>query len=821
MDSSEEKKYSSQEEESASQGGRIEIGDLYTSGGKVVAFDEIPHGALLELPLLELRNNVLFPETLLPVMVGRERSKLLLRDLDPAKPLIAVVAQRDEEVQDPKAKDLYRLGVLAEVQFPDEEHQPGAPLMLRGVCRFKIKRFVSVEPYFRVLGELVGDYADFSGQAEREEEFRQSLLRLYDLWVIFTARVGKMKTMMSGWDNALAMLPHYRFFVNMLAVHLELPVDAKQSLLKYQYPDRVGALHFILEREIAALNIRKDLQEKASSQIEAQQREYILRQQLNLIQQELGEDDPDANELAKLKAKAKKLKWNKDTQVVFDRELERLGRMNSMAPDYSIQLSYLEFLTDLPWGKFSTDNYDLTRAEEILNEDHFGIEQVKERILEYLAVLKLKNDLKAPILCLWGPPGVGKTSLGKSVARALGRKYARISLGGVDDEGEIRGHRRTYIGAMPGRILQNIRKVKTSNPVFILDEIDKLSSSRMGDPASALLEVLDPEQNTSFSDNYLEVDYDLSHVLFITTANDISQIPVALRDRMELIELTGYLLEEKVSIGQRFLIPKQLQAHGVKRSQFSISDELLASVIKHYTQESGVRKLDQVIAKLIRQQARKIANGEEFSKELTPEDVRVRLGIETYSEEAYSGETPVGVAIGMAWTSVGGDILYVESSLSEGKGTLSMTGNLGEVMKESTEIALQVIRARAVAWGIDPQVFSKTDVHVHVPEGAIPKDGPSAGVTMVTSMLSSFTRRKPLPGVAMTGEITLRGKVLPVGGIKEKILAAKRANIGSIILPSENRKDIEEIKQDYIQGLKFTYIDTVDQLLEAALGEVE
>lgn len=808
---------------------RDELGDLVGFPGEVVnrtlksvrlgeiEFDgNLPLGVTDEVPLLELRNNVLFPHAVTPVIVGRERSLRLISELPSESPYIAVVAQRDSDMADPTAKDLYRVGVLAKVHHVEAggDEEVGSSLVLEGVCRIHIEEFVAETPYFRVRYEAMPERRLAEDTPEEHHKFEERFQHLMETWKEYNAKVSsyKMRANVTPGSEGRS----YDIFVNMLSVHLDLPVHSKQELLECNtYIERVEFLSDLLAHQLAVATVQREIQDMTKSHMEAQQREYILRQQLDTIQRELGEEDAESGDIEQLLKKAARLRWGKETQEVFTRELKRLERMNSMAPDYSIQLSYLQLMVDLPWGKFSKDNYDLERARCILDEDHFGIEPVKERILEYLAVLKLKNDLKAPILCLWGPPGVGKTSLGRSIARALNRKYARISLGGVDDEGEIRGHRRTYVGAMPGRILQNLRKVKTSNPVFILDEIDKLSVSRMGDPASALLEVLDPEQNTHFSDNYLETEFDLSHVLFITTANDISTIPIALQDRMEMIELTGYLTEEKVQIAKHYLVPNQLKEHGVRKSQCKISDALLEKVIQEYTRESGVRKLDQTVAKLVRQQAKKIANEEEFNRTLTQEDVRTRLGVPPYQEEIYQGETPVGVAVGMAWTRVGGDILYVESSLSSGKGTLTMTGNLGDVMKESTTIALQVVRSHASVWSLKEVDFSTIDVHVHVPEGAIPKDGPSAGVTMLTSLYSSFAGKAPKSGMAMTGEITLSGRVLGVGGIKEKILAAKRAKIYTILLPTENKKDIEEIKEDYVEGLDFIYVKNVEELMSA------
>lgn len=767
------------------------------------------------IPVLELRNNVLFPYAAVPVYVSRPRSVSMVESLSDGS-YVGVFAQKELDVEEPKVEDIYPVGVLARVGKRIRTKDSRIQLILEGRVRIQLEEVVSSEPYYQIRYRCIPERSIADELPLGRSQLDEMLNRVSGMWMEYE-RMNHQVPSFTSYDFVSAPAMVNMAFVNMMCVAGGFPVNAKQQLLEDgDYGNRLDHLRKLLDGSMVLRRVQQKISDRMRDQMETQQREVILRQHLDAIQKELGEDDSENDDIEELVRKASRIKWSSETREVFDRELQRLSRMNSMAPDYSIQLSYLELMVDLPWNKFSKDNYDLDRARRILDEDHFGIEQVKERILEYLAVLKLKQDLKAPILCLCGPPGVGKTSLGRSVARALNRKYARISLGGVDDEAEIRGHRRTYIGAMPGRILQNLRKVKTSNPVIILDEIDKLGSSRMGDPASALLEVLDPEQNTTFSDNYLETEFDLSHILFITTANDTSTIHPALLDRMELIELTGYLMEEKVQIAQRFLIPKQVKAHGLRKTQFKMSDELLESVISHYTRESGVRRLDQTLAKLIRQQAKRIASEEKYNRTLTAEDVRTRLGMERYLEDRYTGSTPVGVSIGMAWTSVGGDILYVESSLSEGKGKLTLTGNLGDVMKESAHIALQVVRSHAQAWKLDASSFGQTDVHIHVPEGAIPKDGPSAGVTMLTSLVSSFGQRVPRPGVAMTGEITLSGRVLPVGGIKEKILAAKRCNIFKIILPVENQRDIAEINAQYIEGLEFTYVGSVDELMGVA-----
>ncbi len=761
------------------------------------------------LPLVELRNNVFFPKTVSPISIGRSRTRRLVKELSEDESLVAIVAQRDPKEDVPGVEGLYDVGTLAIVHRVIDMPDGHITLLVEGIRRISVVEVVQDDPFFVARCEDMPE-VPLSETIENEVERNAKMHLLAEeaksyFSEAFPPGVGPVES--------IARMQNPVMLMNFIAMQLNINTRDKQELLAVAtLEERVLGLLQLISMEVMAMELREEIQQRTKADMEQQQREFILQQQIRTIQDELGEGDDDDYE--KFEAAGKKLKLSKATREAFNRELQRLRKLNPMAPDYSIQTAYLQLFTELPWGKFTKDNYDLQRAKEVLDEDHFGLEKVKDRILEFLAVLKLKNNLKSPILCLYGPPGVGKTSLGKSVARALGRKYARISLGGVHDESEIRGHRRTYIGAMPGRIVQNLRKVKSSNPVFILDEIDKLTSSPMGDPASALLEVLDPEQNTTFHDNYLEVEYDLSHVLFITTANDISSIPAALRDRMEMIEMTGYLMEEKVAIAQDHLIPKQLEEHGVKPEQFAIGNDLLERTITEYTRESGVRKLNQELARMVRHQARFIAGGETYNAQLTLEDLRASLGTPRFLKEVYDGSSEIGVAVGMAWTQVGGQILYVESSLSPGKGKLTITGSLGNVMKESTTIALQLIKARQEELGIAGDMFESHDVHVHVPEGAIPKDGPSAGVTMVTSLVSSYTRKPPKAGIAMTGEITLRGKVLPVGGIKEKILAAKRASLGHIVLPADNRKDIEEIKEMYISGLEFSYVENVNQLLD-------
>lgn len=772
--------------------------------GVTLSMPDIPD----ELPLIELRNNVCFPYTVMPIAIGRERTKRLVKALEGDSPLVVITSQKNPSAENPSRSGLYPIGTLAKVR--QSISLPGqTALVVVGLARVRIEAFLQTKPYFKVhVTPLPETNANF--KSDDISIKLAELKRLADKYAELSTESGPFLST----STAIAGMNTFPiFFINTLASLFEIPLERKQEALECDsYEDRID---FLLEQVtylLKGMQLRHEIQKKTHAELEKQQRDFMLQQQIKTIQSELN--DGEQNDAEVFIKKSKHLRLTKSAREVLDREINRLSQMNSAAPDYAIQLSYLQLFTDLPWGVYSKDNHDLDHARQCLEENHFGLENVKERILEFLAVLKLKRDLKSPIICLYGPPGVGKTSLGRSIAKALGRQYARISLGGMHDEAEIRGHRRTYVGAMPGRIIQNLRKVKTANPVFVLDEIDKITSNMMGDPASALLEVLDPEQNKSFYDNYLEVEFDLSNVLFITTANDISAISPALRDRMEMVEITGYLLEEKVAIARKHLIPKQLEAHGVAPQQFKISDELMQKVIEDYTRESGVRKLDQTIAKLVRQQAKRIAMNTPFNVELTQKDIVERLGQAKFLNERYKDQTTVGVAVGMAWTQVGGDILYVESSMAKGKGSLTLTGNLGDVMKESATIALQLLRRMSERLHLTVD-FQTTDIHVHVPEGAIPKDGPSAGVTMVTSLLSTLAGVMPKVGVAMTGEVTLSGRVLPVGGIKEKILAAKRADINEIIMPAENRKDIEEIKPEYIEGLHFTYIGSVDDLIRA------
>jgi len=784
----------------------VEVVTLFTEDEGDFPAKQVPS----TLPILALRNTVLFPGVVLPITVGREKSTRLIKSLAKNKRILGAVSQVNAKIEEPEIKDLFTLGTVARVLKVLEMPDGSTSVILQGLHRFQVNEFLTSEPFFTASVTVLSD--DPTNQKDREFKALIGSIKDFALKVISLS-----PNMPQEASFAIKNIDNNYFLINFICSNIELPATDKQQLLeKNDLKSRSILLLEFLAREIQLLEIKNDIQNKVRSDMSQQQREYFLHQQMKTIQDELG-GNPVEQGIEEFKELASKKKWSKEVAAIFDRELTKLSRMNPMAADFSVQHNYVQFIVDLPWNEYTKDSFNLKKAEKILDEDHFGLEQVKERILEHLAVLKLKGDMKAPILCLHGPPGVGKTSLGKSVARALNRKYARISLGGLHDEAEIRGHRRTYIGAMPGRIIQNIKKVKASNPVFILDEIDKVGKDFHGDPASALLEVLDPEQNSTFHDNYLDIEFDLSRVLFITTANNISSINPALRDRMEMIEVSGYIMEEKVEIAKRHLIPQQIANHGLKKNQLTIPTEVLEEIIRGYTRESGVRTLNQRIAKVVRNVAKKIAFGEEHPTVVNIDDIRKVLGVPKYLKDTYLDNELAGVATGLAWTETGGEILFIETSLSKGKGTLTITGNLGEVMKESAIIAQQYIKANCDTLKLNPDLFGQWDVHLHVPEGAIPKDGPSAGITMVTSLASAYTQRKVRKGIAMTGEITLRGKVLPVGGIKEKILAAKRAGVSEIILSKDNEKDVSEIREVYIKGVKFKYVEYIGEVLDYAL----
>lgn len=764
------------------------------------------------LPILPLRNTVLFPGIVLPITVGREKSIKLIREAYKKNKLIGTITQRNPNINEPESKDLYKIGTLAQVIKILEMPDNSTSVIIQGKRRFIINEITTTNPYIKAKVSL---YPDIKTE-EGDKEFKAITSSLKDL----SLRIIQLSNNIPQEAGfAIKNIENSTFLINFVSSNSDIKAEEKQQLLETtDIKKRAVRLLELLTRELQMLELKRDIQSKVKVDIDQQQREYLLHQQMKTIQDELG-GNPIDQELQELEKKAKKKKWAKEVESAFRKELDKLQRLNPAAGEYSVQLNYLYTLLELPWNEFTRDNFDLNRAKKILNEDHFGLEKVKERILEYLAVLKLKGDLKSPILCLVGPPGVGKTSLGKSIARALNRKYTRVSLGGLHDEAEIRGHRKTYIGAMPGRIIQNLKKAKSSNPVFVLDELDKVGQDYHGDPASALLEVLDPEQNSTFYDNFLELEYDLSKVMFIATANTLSTVNPALRDRLEVIEVSGYTMEEKVEICKRHLISKQMKAHGIKKNVIEFPDSVMEYIIENYSLESGVREIDKTLASIIRNIAKQIAFGEKIEKKLTVEMVHKILGAPRYIKDKYQGNEYAGVVVGLAWTAVGGEILYVETSLSKGKGTLTLTGNLGDVMKESAVIALEYIKSHCESFGIDPEVFEKWNVHVHVPEGAIPKDGPSAGITMVSSMVSAFRQCKVKKNIAMTGEITLRGKVLPVGGIKEKILAAKRAGINEIIMSKENKKDIAEIEPIYVKDMNFNYVENISEVIELAVTQ--
>lgn len=763
------------------------------------------------IPILPLRNMVLFPGVALPVIIGRPKSMRLIKEAVHKKSLIGVVCQKEMGTEDPILEDLYTTGVIADIVRVLEMPDGSTTVILQGKKRFELNELTETDPYLSgkitVLEDTKPDKTD--------REFEALISTIKDLTIKMLGAVAEPpRDLIFSIKNNKNVL----YVVNFSCSNIPSGSAEKQQLLLIgDLKERAYRLLFILNREYQLVELKASIQMKTHEDINQQQKEYFLQQQIKTIQEELGGNINEL-EIKELREKASRKKWPAEVAQVFEKELRKLERLHPQSPDYSVQTQYVQNIVNLPWNEYSKDNFNLSHAQKVLDRDHYGLEKVKERIIEHLAVLKLKGDMKSPIICLYGPPGVGKTSLGRSIAEALRRKYVRVSLGGLHDEAEIRGHRRTYIGAMCGRIIQNIQKAGTSNPVFILDEIDKITNDFKGDPASALLEVLDPEQNNAFRDNYLDIDYDLSKVMFIATANNLNTISQPLLDRMELIEVSGYIMEEKVEIAAKHLVPKQMDVHGLKKGSVKFPKKTLQVIVEAYTRESGVRELDKKIAKIMRKLARKVASDEPIPTSIKPEDLYEYLGAVEYSRDKYQGNDYAGVVTGLAWTAVGGEILFVESSLSKGKGSkLTLTGNLGDVMKESAMLALEYIHAHAAQFNINEELFENWNVHVHVPEGAIPKDGPSAGITMVTSLVSAFTQRKVKKNLAMTGEITLRGKVLPVGGIKEKILAAKRAGIKELILCKENEKDINEIKPEYLKGLVFHYVSDIQQVVDLAL----
>lgn len=763
-----------------------------------------------DLPILPLRNMVLFPGVVIPITAGRDKSIRLINDANNGSKIIGVVAQKDENVEEPSAADINTVGTVARILRVLKMPDGNTTVILQGKKRFEIDQVTSENPYLTAAIKEVNE----TRPDKTDAEFHTIVESIKDLAIQI---IKESPNIPSEATFAIKNIESDSFLVNFVSSNMNLSVKEKQDLLSNN-DLKARALETLryMNLELQKLELKNDIQSKVRFDLDQQQREYFLHQQMKTIQEELGGVNHD-QEIEEMRQKGRAKKWNEKVSTQFDKELAKLQRMNPQVAEYATQRNYLELLLDLPWNEYSTDNFDLKRAEKILNRDHFGLEDVKRRIIEYLAVLKLRNDMKSPILCLYGPPGVGKTSIGKSVAEALGREYIRISLGGLRDEAEIRGHRKTYIGAMPGRIIQSIKKAGTSNPVFVLDEIDKLTSSNQGDPSSALLEVLDPEQNSEFYDNFLELGFDLSKVMFIATSNNLGSIQPALRDRMEIINMTGYTIEEKVEIAKKHLLPKQLKEHGLTSKHLNIGKKQLEKIVVGYTRESGVRGMEKQIAKLVRGIAKSIAMEEEYNVKVTDEDVLRILGAPRMERDKYENNDVAGVVTGLAWTSVGGDILFIESILSKGKGHMTMTGNLGTVMKESATIALEYIKANAEQLGISPEVITNYNVHIHVPEGATPKDGPSAGVAMLTSLVSTFTQKRVKKHLAMTGEITLRGRVLPVGGIKEKILAAKRANIKEIIMCAENKRDIDEIKPEYLEGLTFHYVREMSEVIKHAI----
>ena len=762
------------------------------------------------IPILPLRNTVLFPGVIIPITIGRDRSIRLIKDAEKGNKMIGVVAQKDFDTELPDKDDLHKVGTIANILKMLKMPDGNITVVIQGRKRFNIDEMMQNEPYFKAKITELKEIKPIAN----DEEFSALVSSVKDLSLKI---IDLSPNIPSEAAIAIKNIKNSSFIINFVSSNMNISLSDKQLLLEeIDLKKRAISALELLTKELQMQEMKNKIQSKVQTDLDKQQKEYFLNQQMKAIQEELG-GNGSQKEIDEMRLQASKKKWNEDIGKAFDKELKKLQRMNPSMSDYAVQRSYIELILELPWNDVTKDNFNLDKARDILDRDHFGLEQVKERIIEHLAVLKLKGDMKSPIICLYGPPGVGKTSLGKSIAESLERNYERVSLGGLRDEAEIRGHRKTYIGAMPGRIIKSVKKAKSSNPVFVLDEIDKVARDNHGDPSSALLEVLDPEQNETFHDNYLDLDYDLSKVMFVATANSLSTIQPALRDRMEIIEINGYTIEEKVQIAQKHLLPKQLKLHGIEKTQFTLENKIIEKIADQYTRESGVRTLDKMISKLIRNVAKSIAMNQRYSHSPKSNEIEKVLGAPKFDRERVNDNSVAGVVTGLAWTSVGGDILFIESSLSRGKGKLSVTGNLGVVMKESITIAMEYLKSHALSYNLDSDVFEKWNVHVHVPEGATPKDGPSAGITMFTSLVSSFTQRKVKEKIAMTGELTLRGKVLPVGGIKEKILAAKRSGIKEIILSKQNKKDILEINSKYIKGLTFHYVDKLNEVIDIAL----
>ena len=762
-----------------------------------------------EIALLPLRNTVLFPGVVLPITVGRDKSIKAVNDAYRGDKLIGVIAQKDSNVEDPEVKDLEKIGTVARIVKMIKMPDGGTTIIIQGKSRFLVEAITGEDPYFKAKIQKLEEE-----ESPKDEDFNAYVANIKDLAADIVQLSPNIPTEAS---IILRNIENPSFLIHFVSSNLNTDIKDKQRLLELNHiRERADLLMQLLQKELQFAELKNKVTTKTRTELDKQQREYFLQQQLKSIKEELG-GDSNSQEIKEMQKKAEAKKWPQAAKDMFKKGIEKLERMHPSTPDFSVVYNHLDLMLDLPWEDYTEDHYDLKKAKQTLDHDHYGMNKIKERILEYLAVLKLKGDMKSPILCFIGPPGIGKTSLGRSIANAIGRKYVRLSLGGLHDESEIRGHRKTYIGAMPGRILQSIRKIKSSNPVMILDEIDKVGNDMRGDPSSALLEVLDPEQNNTFYDNYLEMEYDLSKVLFIATANNLQNIQPALRDRLEIIDLSGYAVEEKMEIAKRHLVPRQKELHGLKNTNFKISDKVLEKIIQDYTRESGVRELDRQLASIMRYQAKELAMYEKVKTSLTPDDMEVILGKARYSNDLYKTANMAGVAVGLAWTYVGGDILFIETSISDGKGELKLTGNLGNVMKESASTALTYLQSNAKKYKLDPKFFEKKNIHIHVPEGAVPKDGPSAGVTMMTAIASAITGKRVKPFLAMTGEITLRGQVLPVGGIKEKVLAAKRAGLKEIILCWQNEKDVQEIDSAFIKGIKFHYVKTMNQVLELAL----